>query len=318
MLSRGSTRTGKQKRSLPRPSLSRLFLCLPVFFLPLMTGCLYHTRKLEPPRAPVAQLDANAAQLAGRINDAYDAVHTLRATVDLQASVGGARKGAVTDYTSFRGFVRIRKPEMLRVLGLLPVVRTQAFDLVSDGTTFKLLIPPKNKAVIGKNSVTTKSDNPMMDLRPSLFFDSILIRAIQPDDQVILTTDSNVSQDPKTKKWFEERDYLLSIVRPKSPAKGSNMISELIPERVIRFNRENLQPIEQDIYDANGNIETQTLYGPLQTFGSVKFPGTITIKRPIEEFQIVMTIQELVLNQEVKDDQFELTIPEGTVIQRLN
>lgn len=79
-----------------------------------------------------------------------------------------------------------------------------------------------------------------------------------------------------------------------------------------------MQPIEQDIYDANGNIETQTLYGPPQTFGTVKFPGTITIKRPIEEFQIVMTIQELVLNQELKDDQFELTIPEGTVIQKLN
>jgi hypothetical protein len=300
------------------PPLRLFWACLTLTCLPLMTGCLYHTRKLEPPRAPVAQLDADATQLADRINQAYDAVHTLSATVDLQASVGGTRTGAVRDYTSFRGFVRIRKPEMLRVLGLLPVLRTQAFDLVSDGTTFKLLIPPKNKAVEGKNSVTTKSENPMMDLRPSLFFDSILIRAVQPDDQVILTTDSNISQDPKTKQWFEERYYLLSIVRAKAPGRGPNPIHELIPERVIRFNRENLQPIEQDIYDPDGNIETQTLYGSLQTFGTVKFPGTITIKRPIEEFQIVMTIQELKLNQELKDDQFELTIPEGTQIQRLN
>ena len=86
---------------------------------------------------------------------------------------------------------------------------------------------------------------------------------------------------------------------------------------MIRFNRENLQPIEQDIYDADGNIETQTLYGPLQIFGAEKFPGTVTIKRPQEEYQIVLTIQKVVLNQRLADDQFELKIPEGVQIKQL-
>jgi outer membrane lipoprotein-sorting protein len=298
--------------------LRRLLLCPPLLCLPLMTGCLYHTRRLQAPRAPLVQMNSDAAQLAASVNQAYNAVHSLSATVDMQASVGGARKGAVTDYTSFRGFILLRKPQMLRVLGLLPVVRTPSFDLASDGSNFKLLIPSQNKIVEGKNSVTTKSPNPLMNLRPGLFFNSILIGAIQPDDQVILTTDSNVSQDPKTKKWFEERDYLLSIVRAKEPGSGANPIRELIPERVIRFNRENLQPIEQDIYDKDGNIETQALYGPLQTFGAEKFPGTIVIKRPLEEYQIVMTIQKLVLNQELKDNQFELETPEGVTIQKLD
>jgi len=262
-------------------------------------------------------INADAAQLVGQINHAYEAIHSLSATVDLQASVGGTRKGAVTDYTSLRAYILVRKPEMLRVIGLLPIVRTQAFDLVSDGTDFKLLIPPKNQAVVGKNSVTTKSANTLENMRPSLFFDSILIRNIAPDDQVILTTDSNVSQDPKTKKWTEERDYLLSIVRAKDPAKGPNLVHELIPQRVIRFNRQNLQPIEQDIYDADGNIETQTLYGPLQTFGTEKFPGTVIIKRPLEEYQITLTIQKVVLNQPLADDQFELKIPDDVQTKHL-
>ncbi len=283
-----------------------------------MTGCLYNTRKLQPVKASGVVITADAAQLAGSINYTYNSIQSVSATVDLQASVGGSQKGSVTDYTSFRGFIRLRKPEMLRVIGLLPVLRTQAFDLVSDGSNFKLLIPPKNEAIEGKNSLTSKSPNPLMNLRPNLFFDSMLIRAIGPQDQVILTTDNNISQDPKTKKWTEERDYKLEIVQEKSAAKAAGTFRELIDKRVIHFNRDNLQPIEQDVYDQDGNLETVTLFGPLQTFGTEKFPGTITIKRPQEEYQIVMTIQKLVLNQTLTDDQFELEIPGEVKIQKLD
>ena len=235
-----------------------------------------------------------------------------------KASVGGTHKGTETDYTSFRGFILLRKPEMLRVIGLLPLVRTQAFDLVSDGSTFKLYIPSKTEVVEGKNSLTTKSPNQMLNLRPGMFFDSMLIRPVAPEDEVILTTDENVRQDPKTKKWVEDRYYLLSIVRAKGATAGTNAIRELIPRRVIRFSREDLRPIEQEVYDAEGNIETITQYGVPQSFGTEKFPGTITIKRPLEEYQIVMTIQKLILNQTLKDDQFQLDIPEGVKIQKLD
>jgi outer membrane lipoprotein-sorting protein len=309
VLSRGWMRRGL---------LRRLLLCPPLLCLPLMTGCLYHTRKLQPVTRSGVAMDADATQLAERLSRTYSTIETLSATVDLQASVGGTHKGTETDYTSFRGFILLRKPEMLRVIGLLPVVRTQAFDLVSDGSTFKLYIPSKTEAIEGKNSLSTKSPNPLLNLRPGMFFDSMLIRPVAPEDEVILTTDENVSQDPKTKKWVEDRYYLLSIVRVKDGSSGTGSIRELIPRRVIRFNREDLRPIEQDVYDSEGNIETVTLYGPLQTFGTEKFPGTITIKRPQEEYQIVMTTQKLVLNQTLKDDQFQLDIPEGVKIRQLD
>ncbi len=301
----------------PGSSLRRRAWFLPLLCLPLLTGCLYHTRKIQAPLGQVAVKTADAFQLVGSINQAYDAVQALSATVDMQASVGGARKGAITDYTSFRGYVLLRKPQLLRVLGLLPVVRTKAFDLASDGSTFKLQIPSQNKVIEGQNSVTTKASNPLLNLRPSLFFDSMLIHEIGPKDEVILTTDSTWKQDPKTKRWTEQRDYLLSIVQEKAPAPGPNPIRELVDKRVIRFNRENLQPIEQDIYDKDGNPETIVVYGPLQTFGSERFPGTVTIKRPLEEYQIVLTIQKLVLNQPLTDAQFDLEVPEGAQIQKL-
>src|SRR5580704_974625 len=111
-------------------------LCLPV-----LTGCLSHTRKLQQPKMPSVVQSADVHQLVSNINKQYDAIQTLKATVEFQASVGGEQKGKITDYTSVRAYILLRKPEMLRVVGLLPVLNTIAFDMASDGSTFTLRIP---------------------------------------------------------------------------------------------------------------------------------------------------------------------------------
>ncbi len=42
---------------------------------------------------------------------------------------------------------------MLRMIGLFPIVRNKAFDMVSDGDRFKLSIPARNKFYVGHNEV---------------------------------------------------------------------------------------------------------------------------------------------------------------------
>ena len=41
------------------------------------------------------------------------------------------------------------------MIGLMPIVRNHAFDMVSDGRDFKLWIPPKNRFVVGRNDIET-------------------------------------------------------------------------------------------------------------------------------------------------------------------
>lgn len=279
--------------------------------LPVLTGCLSHTHRVPRPKMPTVVLSADAAQLISRINEKYDSVQSLNATVEFRASVGGARKGKVTDYTSFSGYILLRKPEMLRVLGLVPVLHTRAFDLASDGTTFKLLIPPKNKAIVGLNRVTTPSKNALENMRPNIFFDSLLIHSVGPNDLYSVTTETRTVPDRKTKQVTVQPDYDLNIMRREG---NSN---QLIPERVIHFNRTDLLPYEEDIYDQSGDIQTQAIYGPDQTFGDIKFPGTITIRRPLEEYQIVITFEKVRLNLKLSDSQFQLKIPAGTVVQKM-
>jgi hypothetical protein len=91
----------------------------------------------------------------------------------------------------------------------------------------------------------------------------------------------------------------------------------MLPLRVIHISRVDLLPSGEDIYDKDGTIQTQAVYGPYESFGDFRFPGSITIKRPLEEYQIVITFQKVTVNQPLADDQFQMKIPEGTQIQHL-
>lgn len=290
---------------------SRVSLAL-MLALPVLNGCLWHTRKVPQAVMPANVQSAAPEQLVDAIDKQYDAINSLNATVTFTASEGGSLKGSERTFTSFSGYILLRKPESLRVIGFLPVVHTRAFDMGSDGNTFKLWIPPKNKVIEGTNAPVTKpSTNAFENMRPYIFFDSLLIRKIGADDLLLSTTDSPTGVNPRTKKLEFQPEYLLTVLNRKG---DSNV---LLAKRVIHVSRIDLRAIEEDIYDQNGQIQTQATYGPMQTFGTQRFPGTITIKRPLEQYQIQITFQKLVINQTLNDEQFQLTIPPGTPVQSL-
>src|SRR5690242_1237704 len=121
------------------PNQLRVLLAA-VVLLPL-SGCFFRSHRVQPRLGSASLKEATKEQLISVINTEAAKIQTLNATVDISAEVGGANKGKVTDYQDIRGYLLVREPEMLRLIGLLPVVRNTAFDMVSDGTEFKLSIP---------------------------------------------------------------------------------------------------------------------------------------------------------------------------------
>jgi outer membrane lipoprotein-sorting protein len=297
--------------------MRRNWLKFLAMLVPVLTGCLSHTRSLQKPKLAGVALNADAVQLVEAVNLRYDQVTSLSATVDFAASVGGAHKGQQTDYTSIHGYIRLRKPQMLRVLGYLPVVRLRAFDLASDGSTFTMLIPPKSRAILGTNSVSKPAPEPMENLRPDIFLNSLLIRSVSADSIVSLTNSSQTTLEPKTKQLIEQPQYDLTVLKPGERSTSPGLPQLGTPLRVIHFNRINLLPDGQDIYNAAGDLETQVVYGPYQDFNGTQFPGTITINRLLDELRITITVDNLTMNKPLADDQFELKVPEGYKVQRL-
>jgi hypothetical protein len=292
--------------SVPRRAVSLAALALPV----ALAGCSLFptTRHLPVPKAPPIVLTATPKQLVDRLNQRWDALNTLTATVEIQATETKAQ-GVEKVFPSARGYILLRKPKMLRVLGQYFGMRI--FDMATDGTHFTLDIPPKNMAIEGSNTVTEKSPNPLENLRPDFFMDAIVVRGLTPDDYCAVTADTDMIEDPSRKHLYSVPEYQLSITRRKPDS------HELIPLRVITFHRADLLPYAQQLYDAEGNLETQISYSNYANFNGTQFPSKVTIRRPKEGIQLVLTVERVEENLRLADDQFEVKIPQGTKIRTL-
>ncbi|HKF45932.1 MAG TPA: hypothetical protein VKB38_01145 [Terracidiphilus sp.] len=279
----------------------------------LLSGCLFTTRKLPVPKAPTIVQSASAEELVNRLDKNWDALQSLYANVEIQLSVTKSSEGTAKDYTSIPGIILLRKPEMLRVVGFAPVVRTRIFDMVSNGNDFTLYLPTQDKAYKGPNKLTHKSPNAIENLRPGFFLDALVVRGVQPGDDHMVTADQDTVEDVKKKHLLIIPEYILTIMRRKA-----NSSSEYQAVRVITFHREDLMPYQQDLYDDQGNLETVVTYGNYLNFEGGKFPSTVTIKskKPEAEFQVVLTVEK-VKQQALKDDQFQLQLSEDTQIKTL-
>jgi outer membrane lipoprotein-sorting protein len=284
-----------------------------VLFLAVLptTGCLFRTRPVEETYSKAPLQESSQSGLINNINQQAEKIQSLKATVDIDTSVGGAKKGHQTDYKEIRGYVLARKPAMLHMIGLLPIVRTTAFDMVSNGQEFKLWIPPRNRFVTGRNNVQThNADQPMESIRPQDIYEALLIRPIDPEREVAVLENSNeILHDAKGHRVLQE-DYELVVIR-----KGDQGWAL---SRKIVFSRTDLKPHRQYIYDEQGKLVTDARYADYRDNDGISFPSRIEIFRPQEEYDITLNMLKLEINTPLRDDQFALEQPPGAEVVRLD
>jgi len=289
-------------------------VCAAALALPLLlAGCsLFPTTRHLPAPIPATVRSATPQELVNEINQRWDALNSMTATVEIQATEYKTAEGVQTvkDFPSCHANILMRKPKMLRVRGTYFGV--MIFDMASDGSNTTLLIPHDNTAFEGPNTVKEKSTNPLLNLRPDFFLDAIAVRGLDPGNEYMVERDSETIEDPARKHLYIEQEYTLSVMQPKEGP-------EKLPLRVITFHRDDMLPYDQDVYDSEGNLESQITYRNYAEFGKVKYPTKVTIKRPQEGFQLVLTVDDVNQNIDpgLSDSQFQVKIPEGTTIKQL-
>jgi outer membrane lipoprotein-sorting protein len=291
-------------------------LHLRVFFVLILSlaafplgGCLFRTRPLDRQFSNQPLKSATQQDLIDYVNSQASKIQSLQATVDIDASAGDVKNGRITDYKEIRGYVLVRKPSMLRMKGLLPLVRNTAFDMVSDGRQFKLWIPPRNKFVIGSNNSSNyQPDKRLENMRPQYIYDALLIPEIGDDDAVMENGYETVLDSRKHQ--VEQPNYSLLVIR-KGP-QGAYLA------RKIDFSRIDLLPYRQRIYDQQGNVATDAHYQNYKQYSGVTFPNTIKIERPREDYDITLNMVKLEINPQLTDDQFSLDQPAGADVVRLD
>jgi hypothetical protein len=201
---------------------------------------------------------------------------------------------------------------MLHMSGLLPIVRSTAFDMVSNGQEFKLWIPPRNRFVVGRNDVQTENaDQPMESIRPQDIYDALLIRPIDPEHEIaVLENSEEILHDSKGHRVLQD-DYELIVIRKKDGNEG-------VLSRKIVFSRADLRPHRQYIYDEQAKLVTDARYANYKDYDGVSFPSRIEIFRPQEEYDITLNMLKLEMNKPLRDDQFALEQPPGAEVVHLD
>ena len=276
----------------------------------LLAGCSYFIptkRHLPVPIAPTNVQTATPDQLVKQLNERWDALQTLTATAEIYATETKTG-GIAEDLPSCRGVIIMRKPKMLRVRGTY--FGLMIFDMASDGNHFTLVVPSKNLAIEGTNHVTEESPTALLNLRPDFFLDAIAVRGTDPDDEYMVASDTETVEDAAKKHLYSEPEYVLSVMHHKSG-------HELLPARTITFHRDDMLPYDQYVYNSEGVLETQIFYSNYTTFSAGKYPSKVTIKRPQEGIQLVLSFEAVHENVDVTDSQFDVKIPDGSTIETL-
>ncbi len=135
-------------------------------------GVKGHT-ELPPAQRPVAR-DATREELLETYNRIALGTKSVNATLELKPTAGSKYSGVIDEYHEVKAFLLAARPAQIRVIGQAPVIGTTVFDMASDGDTFRVSIPPKNKFLVGPVAVERASSKPIENLRPQHLLDALL------------------------------------------------------------------------------------------------------------------------------------------------
>ncbi len=278
----------------------------------LLSGCVAISRKhvVSPAEIRPAR-SATKAELLAAYNQQAGAIRTLNATVVMSPVTGSTYSGVIEEYHEVGGFILAARPAMIRIIGQAPVVSKNIFDMVSDGRTFRIFIPSKNRFLVGSTALERAAKNPIENLRPQHILEALFWPVVPPGTPVL----------------FEEFDaapsrfYVLSLVRPAG--------SELELDRKIWFDRADLRVDRVQIYGPGGRLDSDIAYArweasaeatpsaPANPGTGIPFPREIRISRPQQDYQLKITITKLALNVDIPPDRFVLAQPPGTELTEI-
>lgn len=266
-----------------------------------LAGCAAHNG-----RAPVAKPPANVplhtatkSELIAKYDRLAQSITAINAKVAINFTAGSEYTGAIKPYHQVNGFILAQKPAMVRVIGQLPVVGTNIFNMVSDGKTFSIYVPSKNQFLTGPATLERPSEKAVENLRPQHLLEAIFWEPIPQADPVLFeqAMDNGVN------------DYVLTLVTGTGGTTADWRIA-----RKISFERAGLTMSRIETYGEDGQLLSDIHYGGWAPFGSIEYPKQITIERPMDDYTLAISVTTLTPNEPVEASRFVLSQPAGTQV----
>jgi len=242
---------------------------------------------------------ATQADLVAAYNQIAGEIRSLNASVSLTPTAGSTYSGVIQEYHEVNAFILARKPAMIRMIGQAPVLAKNVFDMTSDGQTFHIYIPSKNKFIIGPSSLERSAEKPIENLRPQHLLDALFWPQIPEGAHVLFEENEDATA----------RYYVLTVTRD-----GSS--PEI--ERKLWFDRAQLNLARAQIYGTGGRLLSDIhLEDWRPATGTAPYPWHITLNRPHDDYLLDIHVTKLAMNESISDDRFRLEQPPGTELVKL-
>jgi hypothetical protein len=274
-------------------------------------GTAVSTKTTVAPRAKPVVKDATREELLAQYNQMALGVKSVNATVELRPTAGSKYSGVIEEYHEVKAFLLAARPAEIRVIGQAPVIGTTVFDMASDGETFRVSIPSKNKFLVGQVAVERASNKPIENLRPQHLLDALLWPEIRKEETVLFEEFNDETA----------RYYVLTVLR-------GGYRTEIL--RKIWFDRADLQVSRLQSYGPKGVLLSDVHVSDWQpllvdqehpaatTNGIAAFPRAISIDRPHDDYRLDLQIAKATLNEEILVDRFKLEQPTGSELVRVS
>jgi len=262
----------------------------------------------KPAERPVAK-ESTKEELLEKYNSYAEGVKSLNATVELKATAGSKYSGVIDEYHEVKAFLLAQRPEHIRMVGQAPVIGKTVFDMASDGETFRVSIPTKNKFVVGSTAMARTSEKPIENLRPQHLVDALLWPVVRKAEAVLFEefNDENA------------RFYVLTVLR-------GGYQTEIL--RKIWFDRADLQVERIQTYGPKGMLVSDAHFADWRgiagdqehtssaSAGSANrpsvFPMAIAVERPHDDYKLELKVTKIMLNEDIAADRFNLEQPAGS------
>lgn len=288
-----------------------LCLTLAAFAFGCGRGAAISTKTTLPPSVKAVVKDATREELLDSYNRIAQGVESVNATVELRPTAGSKYSGVIEEYHEVKAFLLAVRPAEIRVIGQAPVVGTTVFDMTSDGQLFRVSIPSKNKFLVGKVAAERTSSKPIENLRPQHLLEALLWPEIRKEETVL----------PEEFNDEASRFYILTVLR-------GGYRTEIL--RKIWFDRADLQVSRLQSYGPKGALLSDVRVSDWQSLlsdqehpagaaanGITSFPRAIRLDRPHDDYRLDLKIIKLVLNEDLRREQFMLDQPAGSELVRV-
>ena len=288
-------------------------------FVLFLSGCSSFIKTKSETARLLETRSASKEQLISEVNR-FAKVDSIRAKMDLRFENNAYADVGITEkFRTADGEIVVQRPSNILLKVSIPIIKTDIAQMTSDGDKFRVAILEDGaggkykKFVVGTNDAdyatlqeaVVKMDldkgkalkqnvNAFSNLRPQHFTEALLVR---PTDDDHVYVQSQIVED--------EVDPL---ARKKSPVarvlRGYYLLDELRkvddgslkPTRRFWFDRVGgIRLARQQIFDANGDIESDIVYGQEGNLADNpeyrNLPLRVEVTRPKEKYKMSLTYQ---------------------------